>query len=526
MTAVTATADRRLPRGWAHLGLQFAIWIGFYAVYQVARGAADHSVSRAFANGEWIIDFQRRLGAMIELPLQHLIDHSSLLIQATSYTYWLSQFAVVGIALLYIYFRAHERFFRFRNTLIIANLIGLVGYVTFPTAPPRMFPQAGFADTLAQHAALTHNSSIVQFSANPYAAMPSLHSCDALIVGVTMATRRAQALGQGALAGLAPVGLVQRDGDRQPLLARHRRGDRGRRNRSGDRLPPVAASPLARRGMSVKTAYTSGARVIAARSMTGLARTRVTPNMLTAAGVTLCAVGAVLVYFEYRNEVLFYWTGALAFVVGSVLDILDGALARAGGKQTPFGGFLDSTLDRVGEGLMLGSISLVFMRDGQELALAFAVAAIGGSFLVPYARAKAEGLGIKGDVGIGSRAERVDRDLCRARTRAVGCAAVGDRSPRRNRVVHRAAADPARPPRAAVVDLDRRFDDARELGPRADAELAVDVPEVELDRLHAEEQSGSGLPVRRAACDERGDLQLLRRESVSSLLLGRPHRLA
>ncbi|HUH15073.1 MAG TPA: hypothetical protein VML35_04245, partial [Gaiellaceae bacterium] len=59
------------------------------------------------------------------------------------------------------------------------------------------------------------------------------------------------------------------------------------------------------------------------------------------------------------------------------------------------------------EGLMLGAIALVFMRDGNEVALAFAIAAIGGSFLVPYARAKAEGLGIKGDVGIGSRAERV-----------------------------------------------------------------------------------------------------------------------
>jgi len=159
--------------------------------------------------------------------------------------------------------------------------------------------------------------------------------------------------------------------------------------------------------MSVKTAYTAGAREVAARSMTGLARTRVTPNMLTAAGVTLCAVGALLVYFEYRDELLFFWLGGLAFVVGSVLDILDGALARAGGKQSVFGGFLDSTLDRVGEGLMLGAIALVFMRDGQELALALAVAAIGGSFLVPYARAKAEGLGIKGDVGIGSRAERV-----------------------------------------------------------------------------------------------------------------------
>jgi len=187
MTAYSQAAASRLPRGWAHLALQFAIWLGFYAAYQVARGAADQSVERAFANGQWIIDFQRALGSMIELPLQRLVESSSLLIQATSYTYWLSQFAVVGIALLWIYFRAHERFARFRNTLILANLIGLVGYVALPTAPPRMFPQAGFNDTLAQHASVTHDTSLVSFAANPYAAMPSLHSADALIVGVVMA---------------------------------------------------------------------------------------------------------------------------------------------------------------------------------------------------------------------------------------------------------------------------------------------------------------------------------------------------
>jgi len=157
----------------------------------------------------------------------------------------------------------------------------------------------------------------------------------------------------------------------------------------------------------VKQGYTTGARTLASRSIVGLARTRVTPNALTTAGVSLCLAAAVLVYFEDHNKFLFYWLGAFVFVVGSILDILDGALARAGGKQTPFGGFLDSTLDRVGEGLMLGAIALVFMRDGKELALALAIAAIAGSFLVPYARAKAEGLGIKGDVGIGSRAERV-----------------------------------------------------------------------------------------------------------------------
>jgi CDP-diacylglycerol--glycerol-3-phosphate 3-phosphatidyltransferase len=157
----------------------------------------------------------------------------------------------------------------------------------------------------------------------------------------------------------------------------------------------------------VKHGYTTGARALASRSIVGLARTRVTPNALTTAGVSLCLAAAVLVFFEDRNELLFYWTGALVFVVGSLLDILDGALARAGGKTTPFGSFLDSTTDRVGEGAMLGAIALIFSRHGNQVALAATVAAIAGSFLVSYTRAKAEGLGLRGDVGLGSRAERV-----------------------------------------------------------------------------------------------------------------------
>jgi CDP-diacylglycerol--glycerol-3-phosphate 3-phosphatidyltransferase len=161
------------------------------------------------------------------------------------------------------------------------------------------------------------------------------------------------------------------------------------------------------RAESLKRGYTDGTRRLASRSIHGLARTRVTPNALTAAGVTLCALAAVLVYLEYRAELLFFWLGAVTFVAGSLLDILDGALARQSGKGTPFGAFLDSTLDRVGEGVVLGAIALVFARDGDEVALAFAIAAVAGSFLVSYARARAEALGLKGDVGLGSRAERV-----------------------------------------------------------------------------------------------------------------------
>jgi len=158
---------------------------------------------------------------------------------------------------------------------------------------------------------------------------------------------------------------------------------------------------------TVKDAYTQGARRIATRSMTGLARTSVTPNALTAIGVTLSIAGGVLVYFEYRSEILFFWLGAVVFVVGSLADVLDGALARQSGKGTTFGAFIDSTTDRVGEAFMLGSIALVFVRDDREWAIAGAIAAIVGSFLVSYTRARAETLGLKGDVGIGSRAERV-----------------------------------------------------------------------------------------------------------------------
>ena len=161
------------------------------------------------------------------------------------------------------------------------------------------------------------------------------------------------------------------------------------------------------RAAAIKEGYTTGARTLASRSMLGLARTRVTPDALTACGVALCVAAAVLVFFENRNEILFYWLGAVVFVVGSVLDILDGALARTSGKGTPFGAFLDSTTDRVSEGFMLGAIALVFYRDRHEVALAFAFAAVAGSFLVSYTRAKAESIGLRGDVGIGSRAERV-----------------------------------------------------------------------------------------------------------------------
>ena len=157
----------------------------------------------------------------------------------------------------------------------------------------------------------------------------------------------------------------------------------------------------------VKQEYTQAAREILQRSMRSVAKTKLTPDMLTLAGVVLCIAGAVLVGFEERNEKLFFWLGGVLFVAGSVADILDGALARAASKGTVFGAFLDSSFDRVGEAVMLAAIGLAFMKDGNEWGVVVSSLAVGGSFLVSYTRAKAEALGLRGDVGFGSRVERV-----------------------------------------------------------------------------------------------------------------------
>src|SRR5687768_7131721 len=187
MTSVAAAERRVLPRGWFDLFRQIVIWFGFVLAYQVVRGIADRSPSVAFENARSVIDVERRATGLWELSLQSWTESSYLLGVLTSWTYWLSQFAVVGLALLWVYFRRYDHFIRFRNLLMLANVIGLVGYVLIPTAPPRYFPELGFVDTLAAVGTANHGSALVQLASNPYAAMPSLHAADALIVGLTLA---------------------------------------------------------------------------------------------------------------------------------------------------------------------------------------------------------------------------------------------------------------------------------------------------------------------------------------------------
>jgi membrane-associated phospholipid phosphatase len=188
MTAAIAAGRRFLPRGYADLGLQFLIWFGFLGAYQVARGVADRDPARAFANGWAVIDLEQRLTGLGELTLQGWTQSSAFLEMLVSWTYWNSEFTVMGLALLWVYLRRNAAFTRFRNTILLANVLGLVGYVLLPTAPPRFFTTIGFDDTLAQFGGLNHGSGLIELASNPYAAMPSLHAADALIVGIILAS--------------------------------------------------------------------------------------------------------------------------------------------------------------------------------------------------------------------------------------------------------------------------------------------------------------------------------------------------
>jgi CDP-diacylglycerol---glycerol-3-phosphate 3-phosphatidyltransferase len=160
-------------------------------------------------------------------------------------------------------------------------------------------------------------------------------------------------------------------------------GQRTRRGRANGRGGPVTAAEM---------------RAIARNR---LIESRLTPNAISTTGLIGNLVAAVLILQE-----LFVLAG-VAFVLGSLCDMMDGRYSRMSGKGTPFGAFLDSTLDRVEEGVVLAAVAAWFAKSSDDVAVGATVLAVVGSYMVSYTRARAEALGVKGEVGIASRAVRV-----------------------------------------------------------------------------------------------------------------------
>jgi CDP-diacylglycerol--glycerol-3-phosphate 3-phosphatidyltransferase len=132
-----------------------------------------------------------------------------------------------------------------------------------------------------------------------------------------------------------------------------------------------------------------------------LIESRLTPNAISITGLLLCVVAAVLVAERY------FFLAGVAFIVGSVCDTLDGRYSRMSGKGTPFGAFLDSTLDRIEEGIVLTTVAAYFAARDMQFAVGACVVAVLASLMVSYTRARAEALGVECKVGIATRAVRV-----------------------------------------------------------------------------------------------------------------------
>ena len=170
------------------------------------------------------------------------------------------------------------------------------------------------------------------------------------------------------------------------------------RPRRRNRVPAAGAdgrARSARRGDAVTAAE------VGALAHQRLIDSRLTPNAISLTGLALNVVAAVLV-----TQRLFFLAG-LAFILGSVMDALDGRYSRMSGKGTPFGAFLDSTIDRAEEGIVLTAVAAYFAARGDELAVAAVVVSVVGSLMVSYTRARAEALGVECKVGLATRAVRV-----------------------------------------------------------------------------------------------------------------------
>lgn len=185
MRSVLSPVTARLPRGWGDLGRQLGLLLLVDLAYETVRGMADGQRWVAMAHGREIMDLERSMGAFFEPAVQSFFLQAQWLIDFANQVYMNSQFAVVLGFFFWLYFFRNEAFYFVRNMFVVAMGLALVGYVLYPTAPPRLFPEHGFVDTINDFSGVNHDSALVKVFINPYAAVPSMHCAFALMVGLS-----------------------------------------------------------------------------------------------------------------------------------------------------------------------------------------------------------------------------------------------------------------------------------------------------------------------------------------------------
>jgi membrane-associated phospholipid phosphatase len=178
---------RVLPRGWVDVVRQLSLFAGAYVLYQVVRGLVDgNDVAKASWNATKVINLERTLHVFIEPSVQAWALNEHWLMDIADWTYLNAHYIVTLGALVFIYLRRNDSFYFVRNMFMIAMLVALVGYALYPTAPPRLMPEWGFTDAIQQFTGVTAEHGASSALINLYAAIPSMHVCFSLMIGVPM----------------------------------------------------------------------------------------------------------------------------------------------------------------------------------------------------------------------------------------------------------------------------------------------------------------------------------------------------
>src|SRR3954451_12369509 len=183
IAAAAAAGGRYLPRGWADLVRQLALFLLIDIAYEGTRILATGDRQTAFEHARSVVSAERSIGMFQEQGLQRwAMSAPSFVVDFANTLYFNAQFTIIFSFLLWVYLRRNDSWSTVRNLIFGSMVLGLIGYVVYPTAPPRMLD--GFVDTLNQ-TSVNHDSGVISALSNPYGAMPSLHTAWALIVGIS-----------------------------------------------------------------------------------------------------------------------------------------------------------------------------------------------------------------------------------------------------------------------------------------------------------------------------------------------------
>jgi membrane-associated phospholipid phosphatase len=174
-----------LPAGWGGFGRQLAIFIPFDIAYELSRELATGGEAAALQHARDVVSLERTLGIYHELAVQRwALDAPDFVMAVARFTYFQCQFTITFAFVIWVYIWRNYAYMLLRNVLFATFMLAVPGYIFYPTAPPRLLPQLGFLDPL-EDATLNQQGTLVQLFGNPYAAMPSLHTATAILVGAT-----------------------------------------------------------------------------------------------------------------------------------------------------------------------------------------------------------------------------------------------------------------------------------------------------------------------------------------------------